>query len=153
MDSLLEKQVPLDALMPLIRERLENGQSVQFSPKGTSMLPMLRQGIDSVTLSPLPRQLCKYDLPLYRRENGQYVLHRIVKCGETYTCIGDNQFVPEVGLRREQMIAVVTAFRRGEKSCSVSSLSHRVYCRLWHYSRPIRRIWRGCKGLLRRMFT
>lgn len=153
MDSLLEKQVPLDALMPLIRERLEKGQSVQFSPKGTSMLPMLRQGIDSVTLSPLPRQLKKYDLPLYRRENGQYVMHRIVKCGETYTCMGDNQFQLEPGLRREQMIAVVTAFRRGEKSCDVNGLSHRVYCRFWHYSRPVRRIWRGCKGLLRRMFT
>lgn len=153
MDSLNEKQVPLEALMSLIRETLEAGKSVQFSPKGTSMLPMLRQGVDSVTLSPLPEQLSKYDIPLYQRDSGQYVLHRIVKVGETFTCMGDNQFAPESGIRREQMIALVTAFHRGEKEYVVSSLSYGIYCRLWHYSRPARRLWRMGKGLLRRMIT
>ena len=153
MDSLNEKQVPLEALMSLIRETLEAGKSVQFSPKGTSMLPMLRQGVDSVTLSPLPEQLSKYDIPLYQRDSGQYVLHRIVKAGETFTCMGDNQFTPESGIRREQMIALVTAFHRGEKEYVVSSLPYGIYCRLWHYSRPARRLWRMGKGLLRRMIT
>ena len=60
----------LDDLMPLIRERLDAGQRVKFSPRGVSMLPMLRQGIDTVTLSPLPEKLKKYDLPLYRRTDG-----------------------------------------------------------------------------------
>ena len=69
----------LDELMPLISERLSAGGSVRFSPHGTSMLPMLKDGRDQVVLSPLPDKLKKYDLPLYRRENGQYVLHRIVK--------------------------------------------------------------------------
>ena len=44
-------------LMPLIRERLDAGQTVRFSPMGISMLPMLRQGIDSVVLSPVPEKL------------------------------------------------------------------------------------------------
>lgn len=151
MDSLHERQVALEALMPLIRETLAAGKSVQFSPRGTSMLPMLRQGMDQVTLSPLPERLRKYDLPLYRRDSGQYVLHRIVKAGDSFTCLGDNQFVPEEGLRREQMIALVTAFRRGGRQISVTSLPYRVYCRFWHYSRPVRRVWRWGKGLLRRL--
>ena len=64
--------VRLEELMPLIRERLAAGESVRFSPHGTSMLPMLKDGRDQVILSPLPEKLKKYDLPLYQRKNGQY---------------------------------------------------------------------------------
>lgn len=134
-----EYQVRLDDLMPLFREQLAAGKSVKFSPRGVSMLPMLRQGIDSVVLSPLPEKLRKYDLPLYRRDNGKYVLHRIVKAGQTYTCIGDNQFAPEPGLRQDQMIAVVTAFTRGSRRIPVTDLGYRLYCRVWHWTRPVRR--------------
>lgn len=146
-----EKFMQLDALMPLIRERLASGQSVSFSPRGISMLPMLRQGKDSVVLSPLPDKLNKYDLPLYQRDDGHYVLHRIVKAGETYTCIGDNQFVYERGLEHRQMIAVVTAFTRDGKRIVVSDPGYRLYCRIWHISRPVRRLWRGGIGLLKRI--
>ena len=137
--------------MPLIKERLAEGQSVCFSPKGTSMLPMLRQGIDSVVLSPLPETLGRYDLPLYQRDNGQFVLHRIVVAGDSYTCIGDNQFELEHGVRPDQMIGVVTAFYRGKKRHSVTVPSYRVYCRVWHYTRFPRRILRRIKKELRRL--
>lgn len=144
------KEVWLEQLMPIIRERLDAGKSVRFSPRGVSMLPMIRQGVDSVLLSPLPAKIKKYDLPLYQRDNGQYVLHRVVRVGQTYTCIGDNQFELEPGLRHDQMIAIVTAFCRGEREISVKSLSYRIYCRFWHYSRPIRHFWRRGIGWLRR---
>ena len=77
------------------------------------MMPMIRQGIDNVILTAAPERLKKYDLPLYQRGNGQYVLHRIVEAGECYTCVGDNQFELERGLRHDQMIAVMVAFTRG----------------------------------------
>ena len=145
-----QKEVRLEQLMPLFLERLEAGGIVRFGPRGVSMLPMLRQGIDSVELSPLPEKLKKYDLPLYQRQNGQYILHRVIKAGETYTCMGDNQFVPEPGLEHSQMIALVTAFYRGKKRYSVDALSYRLYCRFWHYSRPVRHFWRRGIGFLRR---
>ena len=150
MDSSQTKEVQLDALMPVILEFLAEGNSVRLFPKGTSMLPMLRQGLDSVILSPKPINLQKYDLPLYQRDNGHYVLHRIIKTGETYACIGDNQFDLEYGVRTDQVIAVVTAFTRGSKEISVNSLTYQLYCRLWHYSRPLRRLWRRGVGWIRR---
>ena len=153
MDSLHNKEIALEALMPLIQERLEAGQTVRFSPRGTSMLPMLRQGIDSVVLSPVPEQLKKYDLPLYKRDNGKFVLHRIIAAGETYTCMGDNQFQPEAGLRQDQMIAVVTSFTRGDREISCRAWHYRLYCRFWHYSRPVRHFWRRGIGWLRRHLT
>lgn len=145
-----EIYMQLDDLMPLFREQLAAGQKVKFSPRGTSMLPMLRQGIDTVTLSPLPKKLKKYDLPLYQRKNGQYVLHRVVKVGETYTCIGDNQFFPEPGLTHDQMIAVVSSCTRGSKSYSVTDWRYGLYCRLWHFSRKPRHFCLRGIGWLRR---
>jgi len=117
------------------------------------MLPMIRQEIDSVVLSPLPERLKKYDLPLYQRDNGKFVLHRIVEAGETYTCIGDNQFQMESGLRHDQMIAVVTSFFRGDREISCKAWHYRLYCRFWHYSRPVRHFWRRGIGWLRRHLT
>ena len=53
MDRLNKKELPFEEMMPLIIERLSVGGEVKISPKGVSMLPMLRQGKDSVILSPL----------------------------------------------------------------------------------------------------
>lgn len=151
MDSLQTKDVSLETLMPLIREQLASGKSVWLYPKGTSMRPMIRQGIDKVLLSPFPEKLKKYDLPFYQRDNGQYVLHRIVEVGETYTCIGDNQFILEHNVRADQMIAVVTAFCRGNKEILVTNLFYQLYCRFWHYSRAFRHLLYCGVNRLRRL--
>lgn len=137
--------------MPLFREQLVAGNRVRFFPKGTSMLPMIRQGVDSVTLAPLPERLKKHDLPLYQRDNGQYVLHRIVRVAETTTCIGDNQFEKETGLRRDQMIGLVVAFTRNGKEWSVTDWRYWLYCRFWYYSRSVRHLWRKARYWLRRL--
>lgn len=140
----------MEDMVPLMTEVLARGRSVRFSPKGVSMLPMLRQGKDSVILSPAPEKLRKYDIPLYRRDDGRYVLHRIIAVGDTYTCMGDNQFSPESGIRAEQIIGVVTAFYREETQIPVTALRHRLYCRFWHHSRPIRRFVRKAVSWLKR---
>jgi len=114
------------------------------------MLPMLRQGIDSVVLSPVPKQLRKFDLPLYQLDNGKYILHRVIRVEDTYTCMGDNLFTPEKGIRHDQVIALVTGFYRGERFHSVNEPAYRIYCRFWHFSRPLRRFWRRGIGWLRR---
>ena len=76
-----ERSFHMDDLMPLMKESLASGQSFRFSPRGISMLPMLRQGKDTVTLSPIKEPLKKYDIPLYQRDDGAYVLHRITEVG------------------------------------------------------------------------
>lgn len=142
----------MEVLMPLIRERLSAGQSVRFFPRGVSMLPLLRQEVDSVVISPLKCTLKKYDIPLYQRENGKYVLHRVIRVGETYSCMGDNQFTLEAGLKQEQMIAVVTAFYRDSRKYQVNHFGYWIYCRFWHHSRPLRRLWRrGVRWIRRKL--
>lgn len=152
MTSSPDKLHRLEELMPHIRETLAQGRNIAIGPKGTSMLPLIRQGVDFVELAPLPERLKKYDLPLYQRDNGQYVLHRIVKAGETYTCIGDNQYDLEKGVRYDQMIAVVAVVYRGEKHVPVTAFSYKVYCRFWHWTRPFRHLYlRGISFIKRRI--
>lgn len=138
MDVPAEKEFRLEQLLPLIQQTLNEGHTVRFSPRGISMLPMLRQGRDTVTLAPVDRELKKYDIPLYRRDNGAFVLHRIVKVGDTLTCIGDNQYEPEYGIRMDQVIGVVTAFSRDDRNVEVTDAGYQIYCRLWHWFRPVR---------------
>lgn len=102
------------------------------------MMPMLRQSKDSVELSPLPERLQKYDLPVYRRTDGQYVMHRVVAVKtDHYVCLGDNTLYFE-RIFPEQMIGVVSAFKRGDKRIEVDAVGYRLYCRMWRLTRPAR---------------
>ena len=141
----------LEEMLPLIEECLSNGQSVKFSPRGISMLPMIRQGKDSVSLSKPPEKLKKFDIPLYRRADGSFVLHRVVKVGKTYTCIGDNQFAFEKGIEHKQIIALCTAITRDGKTQSVYSMKWRVYAIFRHYSRFPRRVVRGLRRRIKKL--
>lgn len=147
-----EKSVSVADLIPLFQESLAAGNTVRFSPRGTSMRPMLRQGRDVVILSAVKGPLRKYDIPFYQRDDGAYVLHRVVKCGETYTCIGDNQYELEPGIRQDQLIAVLSGFVRGGKYIPVTNLGYRIYSRLWHWSRPARRLAGKVKRKIRKLF-
>ena len=63
---------------------------------GDSMMPLLRQGKDLVKVVPLTKPLEKYDIVLFKRPTGEYVLHRIVKAKSDYYVIcGDNRFLRE----------------------------------------------------------
>ena len=139
----------LEQLLPLIQERIAAGESVQFTPRGISMRPMIEGGRDKIVLSPLPEKLKKYDLPFYRRDDGQFVLHRIVKVGQTYTCIGDHQLIYEPGVRQDQMIAIATGLYRKGKYYSLDSFGYKLYSRLWHWTRPLRRITYWCGNILK----
>jgi hypothetical protein len=123
----LNKEVGLDDVMQIIAEKLEAGGSVTFNPKGTSMLPMLRDGDDTVVLSKPKGRLHLFDLPLYRRKDGSYVLHRVVNFGSdgSYTMCGDNQFAVEKGITDDDVIGVVTAFYRKGKPYTVDSMKYR----------------------------
>ena len=148
MDSSADHIIVREELLPLIEERLAAGYAVRYLPfRGVSMLPMLRQGKDSVELSPLPAKLKKYDLPVYRRPSGQLVMHRVWAVKEDhYICMGDNTEAYE-RVEPEQMLGVVSAFQRGKKRIEVTDPGYRRYCRLWRLTRPFRKGYKWLKRL------
>ena len=73
-------EVSFAELMPIIEDAFSQGLSVTLPITGNSMRPLFRHKRDSVVLSACdPYSLKRGDVPLYQRENGQYVLHRIVR--------------------------------------------------------------------------
>ena len=145
-----ELDLQLSQLLPVIQEQLSAGKNVVFSPRGVSMQPMLYQGRDRVTLSPVTGPLKKYDLPLYRLDSGKFILHRIVAAGESYTCRGDNTYFDETGIRQDQLIGVVSAFTRKGRTVSVQASGYKLYCRIWVAAYPLRRFVRRALNWLRR---
>lgn len=147
-----EREVKIEEVMPLLQERLSAGQRVRFAPMGTSMLPLLRPGRDSVTLIGLDRPPERFDIVMYRRADGSYVLHRVVRAGSPCICLGDHQFECET-VNLGQIFAKVISFTRAGREYSVKDGAYRCYCCVWHFTRPVRRLWRGVCVRLRRRFT
>ena len=144
-------RLPMEALSPLLLDCLAQGQEVVLPVTGNSMTPFLRHGQDQVVLAACDATaLRRGDVPLYRRESGQYVLHRIVRRVEkphlTYIMLGDAQWIEEPGIAPEQVLACAVGFVRDGKRYSCRSLRYRLRVGLWQLLRPCRRwlmaVWR-----------
>lgn len=123
----------LDEYISLIKEVTQSGGEFRLFPKGTSMMPLLRQGRDSVGLVELPIKLKKHDIILYKRKNGQFVLHRIIKInnnGELLLC-GDNQTNIESDIYQDDVLALVSCVYRGEKRYDVTKKRMKIYETVW----------------------
>lgn len=108
------ESVKLEELIPTIAETVSHGGVFGFSAQGTSMLPTIVGGRD-VLIVGAADSLKKHDIILYRRENGQYVLHRIVAIKKSgYVASGDNQVVKESGITPERVIAKLVGIRKGD---------------------------------------
>lgn len=146
----MNKVISMDEMGEIIKEQLQSGGKVRFTPKGISMLPMLRNNQDTVLLEKPPGTLKKYDLPLYQRESKKYILHRVIRvCDDgTYVMCGDNQVVFEYGITDEHIIGIVSEFERKGRKYSVNNKSYQIYCRLWIALIPVRRSYRVIRSFL-----
>ena len=118
--------------MEMIRALLEDGQEVSMIVTGNSMRPFLKHGRDKICMKKTDRKLRKGDIVFYRRENGQYVMHRILKCGDqSYTLLGDGQIVPESGIRQEQIFARITKVQVRGKWIGPENFRWRFFEHIW----------------------
>ena len=123
--------VSLEELYPIIKEQLESGGSVQLPITGTSMLPLLVWGRDSVELVKTD-DYKKCDIIFYRRDDGHFVLHRIVGTDDKgYILCGDNQWVKETGITDHHIIAVVKSITRKNKKIDVNNFAYKLYSKIW----------------------
>lgn len=120
---------------------------------GISMRPMIRQGRDMFTLVRKTEARCRrFDVVLYRRPSGQYVMHRVVKVRPAdYVILGDNCVSKEYGIRDEDILGVMTEFVRKGKKYSVEHKGYRAYAGLWYALFPLRRFYKLCKRKIKRM--
>ena len=101
-------------LLPLIEAAFAAGGYFRLWPRGRSMRPLLRAGVDSVLLGP-PGDVQLYDILLVRAEDGVFLLHRAVRIGEEgVTLAGDNLLSTEGPFPREAILARVVKVYRGD---------------------------------------
>ncbi len=114
-------------------EEIERSGKIIYSNKGVSMMPLIKQGRDLMVIEKKGEgRLRRYDAPLFKRENGQYVLHRILKVRENdYVLCGDHQWIKEYGITDDQIIGVLTAVIRKGRMVPVTKFSYRMYVHLW----------------------
>lgn len=130
-------------LLPAVKEVLDLGKEASFMPNGKSMKPFLLGGKSEVLVKKPCFPLKRYDIALYKAQNGALVLHRVVKVrvkGEsaTYVFRGDNTYQNEIGVTADQILAVVARFKRKNKWRNADSKSLRLLAFLWCLIYPVR---------------
>ncbi len=124
-----------------ILSELAEGRSVMYFTCGVSMRPLLRTAETHVHILPIKEaeSYLERGIVLYRRANGQLVLHRLIRRdGDIYYMRGDNTYGLEP-IRQEQLLGVVDLIWRKNRYIDVATdrRYHRyVKRRIWNY--PLR---------------
>lgn len=125
--TFLSNKLELNDLWPVIEEVISSGGEFQFAPYGTSMLPLIRPGQDSVIFV-APDNLKKTDIVLYRRLDGSFILHRIMLIQkDNYIMCGDNQRQLERDIKKEQILALVKDVYRDGDPVDTKSKEYQRY--------------------------
>lgn len=120
------------------------------TPIGTSMLPLLRERIDTVKLV-APTNIKKHDVVLYMRNDKTLVLHRIIRVHKnSFTMCGDNQCILEKHIKRSQIIAVMEGFYREEEYFPSTNKNYQKYVRKIIFKRPFKYLKHLIKKILKR---
>lgn len=143
----------MEELFPLIEEGIARKGKYRFYPRGVSMQPLLYAGDDSVELSAVG-DINKYDMLLYQRDDGSFVLHRVVAVrGELIDFCGDGQCFVEKDIRRDQIKAGVYAFYKGERRVEVTDKKYLRYAKRRVATIPLRRAKTIAAAVLKRLFS
>ena len=103
--------LPNEILLEEVAALLDEGREVEIMSKGTSMLPFIVGGRDSVILRKEESRGHKPgDIVLARRSPGNYVLHRIIGVGgEKITLRGDGNVFGTEAVALEDVLGKVIA--------------------------------------------
>ena len=125
--------------VPAIHEILNEGGEVELRVSGSSMSPVLKDGRDGVLLTAPGKTFRRYDILFFQREDGSYVLHRMVgrDRGGRLIMNGDAQSWTE-RIEPSQVIAVVRSIRRKGRWMECSRERCRLFAAAWARTRPFR---------------
>mgnify|MGYP000767136083 CR=1 FL=1 len=132
-------------------EEIRRNGTIIYTNVGDSMMPFIKQGRDVFVISRAEGRLKRYDVPLYKRDSGQYVLHRILKVRENdYVICGDNRCSREYGITDRHIIGVLTGIIRDGREIPVTDRKYRIYVHLWCDFFPVRAFFIRIRQFLKR---
>jgi signal peptidase I len=115
----------------LTREMLTQGFSLRVKGRGFSMYPFVRTG-DTLLIEPRsPDELCIGDIIFYRRSEGQYVAHRLIKKYDATTLITKGDSLPyyDEPVHVEQVFGRVVSVERDGRPQNLNSGLNKIISR------------------------
>lgn len=95
-------------------EVLDKNGTLVFVPNGNSMWPFLKHRHQTVIIQKISTTVNKFDVIFFRRENGDFVLHRVIDVdGDTFTVRGDSQLFTE-SVKKDHVFGIMTGFYKGK---------------------------------------
>ena len=132
------------------------GRQVSLTITGNSMAPFLVHGRDRICFQKPDGPLKKGDMALFRRKNGDYIMHRVCRTEPDGRCyfLGDGQQEVEGPIAPAQICGVVIRVCRKGRWLGPSSFWWRFFRGPWLWLRPLRprlcriyggvsRLWKG----------
>ena len=123
-----------------LRELTEAGQEVSIVIAGNSMSPFMVHERDKICFKKPDRPLKKGDMVFYQRDNGQFIMHRILRVRDgCYDIVGDAQIDIEKEIRDDQIFAIVTKVCRKGKWIGPGDLWWNFFEKIWINLVPYRK--------------
>ena len=131
---------------------LELGAKIPLVVTGSSMMPFLKHGKDTVWL--IRTDCCRRgQILFFRRRDGSLVLHRIRRIYRDGTMLmnGDAQNWCEI-ITPDQAAAVVCAVTRQGRTRNADNFIWKIRDLLWYPTRPVRPMLFRLYGILKQIF-
>ena len=146
------KSVDTREYLSAMEDLIGRGETVSIPVSGFSMNPFLADKRDAVLVKRPDRDLQRGDIVLYKRRNGQYILHRIWKVKrEGYYLVGDAQTEIEGPVSQDQIIGRVEKIRRKGQWIDDGDLLWKFFEILWIRIVPARPFLRKGYSLIVRI--
>lgn len=136
---MVKKTLPNELILGEVSRLIERGETVTLKAKGTSMLPFIVGGRDSVVLE-RPDELKTGMIVLAYVVGERYVLHRIIAIeGDKLTLMGDGNLKGVEMCLRKDVKAVASRIIKpfGEVDCH--GRRHLRQVAVWNMLKPVRR--------------
>ena len=137
--------------MKILEELTSDDKTVGVPVSGNSMAPFLISQRDYVIFQKPDRPLKKGDIVFFRRDSGEYILHRISRIRESgYFILGDAQTKLEGPVREEQIFGLVTKIRRKGTWIDSGDYWWRFFEKVWIRIIPLRPVIRAAYGVIKK---
>lgn len=106
--------------------------AIAFVPGGNSMWPTLKNRGQSVVVIKKEERLNLFDVAFYSREDGKFVLHRVIEVAEDgYITCGDSQFTQEA-VKEEKVFGKMAGFYKGKRYVDCSDEKYLAKVKRWY---------------------
>ena len=138
-----------------IEEVLRDKGYIVYTNEGDSMMPLLQQHRDLMVIHQITKPPKKNDAVLFKRPNGAYVLHRIIKVCKhgNYRIAGDNRSFSEL-IPKEWIIGILLEVIRDGRHISVDSEEYKAYLKkvpMHRFKLKLKQLPSGIKRMIRKI--